>query len=48
MAGPHPSVFEDDARLDEMAENAKKATSMLKALGHEGRLMRAAWDRGTE
>ena len=39
MAGPHPSVFENDARLDEMAENAKKATSMLKALGHEGRLM---------
>jgi DNA-binding transcriptional ArsR family regulator len=39
VAGPHPSVFEDDASLDEMAENAKNATAMLKALGHEGRLM---------
>ncbi len=39
MAGPDPSVFEDDDRLDEMAENAKQATAMLKALGHEGRLM---------
>jgi DNA-binding transcriptional ArsR family regulator len=39
VAGPDPSVFEDDDRLDEMAENAKQATAMLKALGHEGRLM---------
>jgi ArsR family transcriptional regulator len=39
VAGPNPSVFEDDERLDEMAERAKEATAMLKALGHEGRLM---------
>ncbi len=31
--------FEDDAELDEMAENAKRATDFLKALAHEARLM---------
>ena len=35
-------VFNDgleDAELDEMMENAQKATNFLKALAHEGRLM---------
>jgi ArsR family transcriptional regulator len=31
--------FEDDSQLDEMAENAKRATDFLKALAHEARLM---------
>lgn len=29
----------DDSELDEMMENARRATSFLKALAHEGRLM---------
>ena len=29
----------DEAELDEMMENAQKATNFLKALAHEGRLM---------
>ena len=29
----------DDSQLDAMAEKAMHATNMLKALGHEGRLM---------
>ncbi|MEM7507337.1 MAG: metalloregulator ArsR/SmtB family transcription factor [Pseudomonadota bacterium] len=35
-------VFEeglDDKELDEMMENARKATNFLKALSHEGRLL---------
>jgi DNA-binding transcriptional ArsR family regulator len=39
MSIPSSSIFEDGAHLDEMAENAKRATALLKALGHEGRLM---------
>ncbi|MCH9807525.1 MAG: metalloregulator ArsR/SmtB family transcription factor [Alphaproteobacteria bacterium] len=31
--------FEDEAQLDEMADNAKRATDFLKALAHEARLM---------
>lgn len=34
-----PERFEDEASLDEMAENAKRATDFLKALAHEARLM---------
>lgn len=34
-----PARFEDEAHLDEMAENAKRATDFLKALAHEARLM---------
>lgn len=33
------ATFEDDVQLDEMGDNAKKATEFLKALAHEGRLM---------
>lgn len=29
----------DEAEMDEMMENARKATSFLKALSHEGRLL---------
>lgn len=29
----------DEAELDEMMENARKATNFLKALSHEGRLL---------
>jgi len=36
---PTPTIFADDKNLDDMSENAKAATAMLKALGHEGRLM---------
>jgi DNA-binding transcriptional ArsR family regulator len=36
---PSSTVFKRQAHLDEMAENAKQATALLKALGHEGRLM---------
>lgn len=35
-------VFDDglcDAEMDEMIENARKATAFMKALAHEGRLM---------
>jgi len=39
MSIPASTVFEDSNHLDDMAENAKLATSFLKALGHEGRLM---------
>ncbi len=39
MPLPSTSIFEDDAQLDAMATKAKIATDMLKALGHEGRLM---------
>ena len=39
MTLPSSTLFEDDAQLDAMAEKAKLATNMLKALGHEGRLM---------
>ena len=39
MPLPSTTVFEDDNHLDAMAENAKDASAMLKALGHEGRLM---------
>ncbi len=31
--------FEDESELDEMAENAKRATDFLKAIAHEARLM---------
>ncbi len=34
-----PVRFEDEAQLDEMSENAKRATDFLKALAHEARLM---------
>lgn len=33
------TIFADDDNLDAMAEKARAATAMLKALGHEGRLM---------
>ena len=36
---PDNKIFEDDDNLDTMAENARAATAMLKALSHEGRLM---------
>jgi DNA-binding transcriptional ArsR family regulator len=36
---PNSTAFADSDHLDEMSENAKAATAMLKALGHEGRLM---------
>jgi ArsR family transcriptional regulator len=36
---PNNTIFEDDAHLDSMTENARAATAMLKALSHEGRLM---------
>lgn len=39
MSIPSSTAFEDETQLDEMAENAKRATALLKALGHEGRLM---------
>jgi len=39
MSIPNSTVFEDETQLDEMSENAKRATALLKALGHEGRLM---------
>ena len=39
MALPSSTTLKNQANLDEMAENAKQATSLLKALGHEGRLM---------
>lgn len=39
MSIPSSTVFENEAHLDEMSENAKRATALLKALGHEGRLM---------
>ena len=39
MSIPASTVFEDEDHLDEMAENAKQATALLKALSHEGRLM---------
>lgn len=39
MSIPASTVFEDDDRVDEMAENAAQATALLKALSHEGRLM---------
>ncbi len=32
-------MFEQWADFDEMAENATQATAVLKAMGHEGRLM---------
>lgn len=36
---PNRAYFEDDAKLDDMAENAKNATEFMKALAHEARLM---------
>jgi DNA-binding transcriptional ArsR family regulator len=39
MPVPASTTFEDEQHLDEMAENAKQATALLKALSHEGRLM---------
>lgn len=39
MPLPSTTVFANDNHLDAMAENAKAASAMLKALGHEGRLM---------
>jgi len=36
---PLEMIFEDDTQLDAMAENAKQASAMLKAMSHEGRLM---------
>lgn len=33
------TIFENEANLDAMAENAKDATDFLKALAHESRLM---------
>ena len=36
---PNDTIFEDDEKLDAMAESARDATAMLKALSHEGRLM---------
>lgn len=38
MSSPDPDVL-PDMQLDEMAESAKQATALLKALAHEGRLM---------
>ncbi|WP_342071883.1 ArsR/SmtB family transcription factor [Yoonia algicola] len=39
MALPVIDSDTDDARLDEMMENATIATNYLKAISHEGRLM---------
>lgn len=39
MPLPLESVFEDEEQLEAMAENAKQASAMLKAMSHEGRLM---------
>ncbi len=39
MPLPNHTIFEDDEKLDAMAESARDATAMLKALSHEGRLM---------
>lgn len=39
MPIPSANAFADADNLDEMSENARAATAMLKALGHEGRLM---------
>ena len=39
MPLPLDVIFEDDTQLDAMAENAKQASAMLKAMSHEGRLM---------
>ena len=33
------ATFEDESQLDEMGDNAKRATEFLKAMAHEGRLM---------
>lgn len=39
MAQLLDTLFEDEEQLDAMAENAKQASTMLKAMSHEGRLM---------
>lgn len=39
MPLPSASFLEEADGLDEMAENAKRATAFLKSMGHEGRLM---------
>ena len=39
MALPQLDKGMDEAELDRMVENARNATSFLKALAHEGRLM---------
>lgn len=39
MPLPSSTLFERQVQLDSMADNAKQATALLKALGHEGRLM---------
>ena len=39
MPVPSRTYFENGADLDEMGENAKRATEFLKALAHEARLM---------
>ena len=39
MVVPLSAIFKDDEQLDAMSEKAKLATSMMKALSHEGRLM---------
>lgn len=39
MPVPNSTVFADEDTLDDMSGKAKAATAMLKALGHEGRLM---------
>lgn len=36
---PADTIFEDDTHLDAMADNAREATAMLKAMSHEARLM---------
>lgn len=38
MSIPASNIFEDESRLDEMADNARVATDFVKALAHEGRL----------
>jgi len=39
VAIPERSYFENADDLDEMSENAKRATEFMKALAHEARLM---------
>ena len=48
MSIPASKIFEDEAHLDEMADNARAATDFLKALSHEGRLMILCYLAGGE
>lgn len=48
MSIPASNFFEDETRLDAMAENARDATDFLKAHAHEGRLMILCYLAGGE